>query len=162
MNTQGTYKDSVTVALPGFVYFIRAGEANLDGFAENFKRRLGSLQTGQERLLQVLAVISAADIGELETHQRFAHLRIRGEWFRADKELLQFIDYAKIKFGEAVAHEKPPKQVPAPKRRLSKDQIYLQGFLTAYEAADEYNKPSIGFYLKAAWRRYIRLHAQGW
>lgn len=100
---------------PGCVYFVRAADAIKIGFAENFKRRLGGLQTSHEKALEVLAVISAASLDEHETHQRFAHLRIRGEWFRAEHELIQFIEYAKLKFGEAAAYQKPAKRPPAPK-----------------------------------------------
>lgn len=140
----------------GFTYFIRAGDAIKIGSAINFKRRLGSLQTSHEKSLDVLAVFSASAVDEYSTHLRFVHLRIRGEWFRADKELLQFIDYAKIKFGEAVAHEKPPKQMPAPKRHLSKDQRYLRSLLTSYETADAYYRPALEPMIRTAWKRYQR------
>lgn len=114
-NIHGTDEGNLTEVLPvGVTYFIRAGDAIKIGFASNFKRRLGSLQTAQEKPLEVLAVISAGDVGELEAHQRFAHLRLSGEWFRADKELLQFIEYAKLKFGEAVEHKPAPKRKAAP------------------------------------------------
>lgn len=109
---------------PGCVYFIRVGDAIKIGFAENFKRRLGTLQTSHEIPLEVLAVISSASINEYETHQRFAHLRTRGEWFRAEQELIQFIEYAKVKFGEAARYQKAPKRPPAPKRPTLARKLY--------------------------------------
>lgn len=60
------------------------------------------------------SAISASVVDEYATHQKFAHLRLRGEWFQADKELLDFIDYAKLKFGEAAPHK------PAPRRKAVK------------------------------------------
>lgn len=60
----------------GITYFIRVGDTVKIGFASNLKRRLGSLQTSHSEEMEVLAAISAADVDEYATHQKFAHLRI--------------------------------------------------------------------------------------
>lgn len=76
----------------GWTYFIRVGDAIKIGFASNYKKRIASLQTSHEKPLEVLAVVPASTADEYKTHQLFARLRIRGEWFRADQELLYFIE----------------------------------------------------------------------
>jgi hypothetical protein len=69
-----------------------------------------------EKPLDVLAVIRADKVGEYATHQKFDHLRIRGEWFRADPELLQFIAEAKAEYGDAQSHNpvQAIRRVPRP------------------------------------------------
>ncbi len=113
-DTDLTQARSPDVPWAGVTYFVRAGDAIKIGFATNLKDRLVGLQTSHPDELEVLAAISANDVDEYATHQKFAHLRLRGEWFQADKELLDFIDYAKLKFGEAAPHK------PAPRRKAIK------------------------------------------
>lgn len=97
----------------GSTYFVRVGDAIKIGAATNFKTRLQSLQTGQVELIEVLAVVPASLIDEFKTQQLFAHLRIRGEWFRNDAELLYFIEQAK---AEAAAEPVPE---PSPRSARS-------------------------------------------
>lgn len=73
------------------VYFISDGTAIKIGVALNVTKRLGSLQTGHHRPLTVLATIPEEGTTEYDLHQRFAHLRISGEWFRPEPELTDFI-----------------------------------------------------------------------
>lgn len=103
MNDSGTCEKSGTrlthtrsPGVLGFTYFVRVGNAIKIGAATDFKKRLGSLQTGHPEPMEVLAVVPAALVDEFKAHQLFAHLRIRGEWFRADHDLLYFIEQAKI------------------------------------------------------------------
>lgn len=91
----------------GWTYFIRVDDAIKIGFASNFKKRISSLQTSHQNPLDVLAVVPAALVDEYKTHQLFSHLRIRGEWFRADHELLYFIDAAKAAGAAPPALEHP-------------------------------------------------------
>jgi hypothetical protein len=106
-----------TLELVGYTYFIRAGASIKIGSAANFKSRFQSLQTAHERPLEVLAVVPASVAPEYETHQQFAHLRTRGEWFRADRELLQFIERIAIPFDPPVVKKplREPKAWKAPK-----------------------------------------------
>jgi hypothetical protein len=73
----------------GFVYFIQAGDDGpiKIGWALDPTARLKELQVGCPEPLRLLMTI--ADDGELESqlHRRFASLRLRGEWFRAEQEL---------------------------------------------------------------------------
>jgi hypothetical protein len=74
---------------PGFVYFIQAGADGpiKIGYTADPFARLEELQTAHYEDLRLLMTI--ADNGTLEArlHERFAELRIRGEWFRAEGEL---------------------------------------------------------------------------
>jgi len=54
--------------------------------------RLSELQTGNPSQLHVLATATGDKQVEKALHSRFSHLRIRGEWFRGEPELLGFID----------------------------------------------------------------------
>lgn len=78
------------------VYFLSDGDAIKIGHASGkLERRVSGIQTGHPGELVVLGAFPADIYGEMELHARFAHLRIRGEWFRSDPELLDFIASAK-------------------------------------------------------------------
>lgn len=75
------------------VYFISNGKGAIKiGSAMNLRKRLNGLQTSNPDKLEVLAAIPALGQEEFDLHQKFAHLRLNGEWFRAEPELLTFID----------------------------------------------------------------------
>lgn len=73
------------------VYFIQAvsGGPVKIGSAWEPEKRLGSLQTGNPEALRIIGLMY--DQPERFFHEKFAHLRLRGEWFRPDPELLYFI-----------------------------------------------------------------------
>lgn len=73
------------------VYFIREGDAIKIGFSENVKVRFAGLQSGHHGSLELLGTIAAPVDIEQAILAKFDHLRIRGEWFRAEPELLEFI-----------------------------------------------------------------------
>ena len=75
----------------GWTYFVRDGEFIKIGSSMRPRERIGMLQTGSSRPLEILAVVPMEVADEFATHQRFAHLRARGEWFRAEPDLLEFI-----------------------------------------------------------------------
>ncbi|BAZ02925.1 hypothetical protein NIES37_69380 (plasmid) [Tolypothrix tenuis PCC 7101] len=93
-----------------FVYFI----FNSDSYAikigrdSNVEKRLQSLQTSSPVTLEILKVLpmeSLKKAQEVEAylHKRFGHLRMSGEWFRADPQLRDYItrcdeSYFKDKF----------------------------------------------------------------
>jgi hypothetical protein len=72
------------------VYFIRAGDAVKIGHTKNVPSRLRALATASAVRLQVLATVPGGRDREDREHQRWSHLRIRGEWFRADEGLLRY------------------------------------------------------------------------
>lgn len=116
MNETGNEQVKRAVSVPaGITYFIRAGDSIKIGFASNLKRRLGGLQSSHHEPLEVLAAVSAADVDEYQTHQRFAHLRIRGEWFRSEPELLSYIEQINTAFGQCADPEPEPTVRPVRK-----------------------------------------------
>lgn len=76
-----------------FVYFVgsKGGPIKI-GKARNVKSRLAGLNTSSPEPLDLLGVMFGVDQLEKALHARFAHLRMHGEWFRRDQELLEFID----------------------------------------------------------------------
>ncbi len=77
----------------GFVYFIRAGEAGpvKIGFSRSVQTRLAALQTAHHERLVLVAKHMGTIETERELHQRFTHLRLEGEWFRVEADLLAYI-----------------------------------------------------------------------
>lgn len=82
---------------PCVVYFVQGETIPLIkiGIAKNFGLRFSSLQTGSPDTLRILAVIPGSREKEIELHKRFSRLRVRGEWFRPEPELLNYIESIK-------------------------------------------------------------------
>ena len=78
----------------GNSYFIRDEVTCLIkiGWAKSPIDRLKTLQTGSSNPLTLIHFIDSSVFDETELHQRFAHLRVRGEWFKPAQELLEFIE----------------------------------------------------------------------
>lgn len=76
-----------------WVYFIRAGVSGpvKIGTARDPRKRLSGLQTSTAVPLRILGVVVGGRAQERAFHEQFAHLRLRGEWFVPEPELLQFI-----------------------------------------------------------------------
>lgn len=74
------------------VYFLDDGEAIKIGFTDNLAGRLSNLRAATARPLTPVAIIAGPRDDEKKFHQKFAHLRLRGEWFRREPELLDFIE----------------------------------------------------------------------
>ncbi len=79
-----------------FVYFIHSKESNTIkiGRAKDVEKRLKSLQTAHPfelKIIQTVKVNSSKAAQELENslHMKFNHLRLMGEWFKAQQELLE-------------------------------------------------------------------------
>lgn len=90
----------------GCVYFIQADEAIKIGYSISPEMRLGELQVGSHQTLEIIGLMEGTVKTEHEIHEKFDHLRIRGEWFQGTTELLEFID------SVAIRVELPP--APAP------------------------------------------------
>jgi hypothetical protein len=81
-----------------FVYFMRSGQYLKIG-ACGGDRLVGRFKTTQtyspHRLKLWLAIPcnswDSARYGEMEYHQQFAHLHMRGEWFRLSEDLVVFV-----------------------------------------------------------------------
>lgn len=75
------------------VYFIRAesGGPIKIGQTDDVAMRISTMQSSHPETLVLLATQPGDRAIEKRMHERFSHLRIRGEWFRADVELLAYI-----------------------------------------------------------------------
>jgi hypothetical protein len=76
------------------VYFVRAGKmrAVKIGRTTDFPKRVSFLQIGNHQPIEcVLLIRGGGEELELELHDRFRHLRIRGEWFIYGPEIRAFI-----------------------------------------------------------------------
>ena len=87
-----------TAKPPCYIYFILNydSQAVKIGIAKNVKRRLASLQTSSPSELKLLGTMKTKSVNdakkiEKSLHTRFDENRIRGEWFKADTELLNYI-----------------------------------------------------------------------
>lgn len=79
-----------------YVYFVSAEHEGFPikiGISESHKTRFTALQVALPYPLKVLAILPTEDgIFERRLHRKFAHLRLNGEWFKADPELISYID----------------------------------------------------------------------
>jgi hypothetical protein len=77
------------------IYFIRSGDDGAIKIGRTLgsaRERLAALQTSIPTPLFLVATIIGADPSlEQRLHRRFRHLRVRGEWFRPEAELMRFI-----------------------------------------------------------------------
>ena len=92
----------------GWVYLLReegeGGRIKIGHTRERPHRRLEGLQTGNSRVLRLVAAIPFSDAAlERWLHDRFARDRVEGEWFTASPGLLQFIEGAAVA-GRAWLH----------------------------------------------------------
>lgn len=77
------------------IYFITDGEYIKIGFSDAPELRIATLQTASPRELRILAIMPGDTLKEVELHNRFSHLRVRGEWFVAEDELIEFANTIK-------------------------------------------------------------------
>lgn len=75
----------------GHVYFITDGNAIKIGFSTDVLYRLGGLQVGHPAELRLLADFVGSTLDEANILRRFEHLNLRGEWFKHDPEIIDFI-----------------------------------------------------------------------
>ncbi len=76
------------------IYFVRCAARNAIkiGMAEDPSKRLRALQTACPDPLEMLGTVPGERKQEKEFHRKFTHLRILGEWFRADQDLIETIE----------------------------------------------------------------------
>jgi excisionase family DNA binding protein len=76
------------------IYFVkpRGRRVIKIGYAQCVGSRVKSLQTAGPDKLEVLAVVPGDQAQEQALHARFAHLRVRGEWFRLAEEVRLFLN----------------------------------------------------------------------
>jgi len=93
------------------VYFILDKKSNAVkiGKSNNIEERISDLQTGNSNPLIVENFIECKSEEhsfefEKELHKKFEHLNIRGEWFKYDSDLIDYIANASIKFTTKEIH----------------------------------------------------------
>lgn len=96
------------------VYFVRCEQFVKIGCSANIESRWRELQVGNPFELTLLAYVPTStdrlEAVERTCHQRFKHLRVRGEWFRWTDELAEAV--------RREARPAPPKASrPRPDRR---------------------------------------------
>lgn len=95
-----------------YVYIIKSGDLYKIGKAENPKKRLKSLQTGNPIELELQYTKKSQKSLELETklhnHKLIKEFRIRGEWFKLPDNILKYIV---IEFGFDCHIVEQPKNV---------------------------------------------------
>ena len=76
------------------IYFIQAGDNGpiKIGVTNNVRKRLSILQTFSPQKLKLLAIIEGSYDKERLIHQIFSKLRVRGEWFKPEPDLLEYIN----------------------------------------------------------------------
>lgn len=74
------------------IYFIESQGMVKIGYSNDPKRRLQMLSTGCPTECTLLAICEGDEQEEARVHERFRHLRSRGEWFNFGDDLRQFIE----------------------------------------------------------------------
>lgn len=76
----------------GWVYFIKAGDFIKIGFALDVATRVKALQTGSAETLQLLWQCPGDQKEEANWHAKFHEQHKRGEWFRYEGQLKEFLE----------------------------------------------------------------------
>lgn len=77
---------------PPQVYFVSYGQYIKIGWTSDLLGRIAELQKAAPEQLSLLLKFPGSKSDELRLHHRFAHLRLRGEWFKSSPEILGFIE----------------------------------------------------------------------
>jgi len=82
----------------GHVYFVQEVESGAIkiGWSSNLRKRVLALQAYSPNKLKLLAAFEGTLDTEKKVHESFKEYRIRGEWFRPEKELLDLIEKNKL------------------------------------------------------------------
>lgn len=75
---------------PAWIYFLRANSWVKIGWTRNLASRLRELQVASPFRLRVLGVLPGAFDVERMLHRRYHRFWIRGEWFHAASEIVDF------------------------------------------------------------------------
>ena len=115
------------------IYFVSDGEYIKIGCTkQDIYSRINSLQTGNARQLICMGNIPGDLEIEKNLHNRFKHLQEKGEWFRKDQELIEYIKGVTKKdtFYSVLdnAHKRYPhypKELFTVACRLDDDEVYV-------------------------------------
>lgn len=75
------------------VYFVRVKgtEKVKIGYSVSINKRMSGLATGHPDELELIATVSGGNDAESRLHRRFAQYRIRGEWYRLEGKLAEYV-----------------------------------------------------------------------
>ena len=79
----------------GQIYFVEAGDFIKIGFTRSPESRAQKMLTDSPHEIKVLHIEPGTFKQEKVFHRHFAALRVRGEWFHKNVELLEFIEERK-------------------------------------------------------------------
>ena len=100
-----------------FIRYGKAGPIYIGATKDDPHRRLAALQRGTPCELRLLVSVPG-DVAEIAAlHERFAELHIRGEWFRAEQELLHFVE-GMWWVSRRQQPRQPPRRCAAPRRGI--------------------------------------------
>lgn len=91
-NAQWASRNVVPLAkrnAPGFVYFLKAGDAVKIGFSANPFGRAAAIKTGMNRKIEAIAAVRGTLASEQLMHKRLAAYRRAGEWFTLSQPVQQ-------------------------------------------------------------------------
>ena len=79
--------------LVSIIYFVQGQSTGLIkiGLTTNLSARFSDLQVGSPDVLRVIGIHRGTIKSELMLHKLFANHRVRGEWFRPDESILNFV-----------------------------------------------------------------------
>jgi hypothetical protein len=103
---------------PMWTYFIRGPEGIKIGKSRNPEERKRGLQLAHASELEIIIAVPESVLSETAGHEMFKHLKMSGEWFRPEPDLLAFIETLKAQPLEPkiVATEPTPKPEPSKPR----------------------------------------------
>lgn len=90
------------------VYFIQAdenGPIKIGFTADDPKRRLSQLQTGNPSMLKLLGSVKGSSAHEKRFHATLAEWRLQGEWFQSHPTVLAAIEHALASSSTQASHE---------------------------------------------------------
>ena len=89
------------------IYFIQCADFIKIGFSTNVHRRFYTIQNGNPHTLTILKTIPGTKEDEKRFHKRFAHLRVRNEWFKFTGSLKKYLDAETLIAPPKTAKGKP-------------------------------------------------------
>lgn len=110
MNGTGNNEDISAETVPDWTYFIQQGSGEIKiGRSVQPRARMRTLQSENGAKLTFLMAVPFSRITESAAHRKFSHLRLHGEWFRPEQDLLDFIGVLK---AEAKKPIRPTRRLP--------------------------------------------------
>lgn len=150
--------------MSSLIYFAQAGSeagAIKIGTTTDPLRRVAGLQTGCPEKIKLLAVVPGTRENERWAHGRFAELRGVGEWFRADKSLIDFIAEACANgFLWPEPHTVPPHR--APLQSVARPFLCIDDIIRASGGVSSISRASDGALTIDAVHKWRRIGCPWW